>query len=130
MHLDFIAPVQRRRAKGFRLPEGSVCVDRSTPWGNPFVIGVDGTAEECVRKYYFLLVGGLITLSGKASYQSQKDAFEYARLHLAELRAKILACWCRLDRPCHRNVLFVLANDIPALPLPTHNLEMIWPRRI
>lgn len=28
--------IQRKRTKGYRLPEGAVCVDRSTKWGNPF----------------------------------------------------------------------------------------------
>lgn len=27
-----------------------------------------------------------------------------------ELRGKNLACWCRLDRPCHADVLLELAN--------------------
>jgi Domain of unknown function (DUF4326) len=30
-----------------------------------------------------------------------------ARVHL---RGKNLACWCRLDRPCHADVLLELAN--------------------
>jgi hypothetical protein len=31
--------VRRERTKGFRLPEGAVCVDRTTKWGNPFKVG-------------------------------------------------------------------------------------------
>jgi len=27
-----------------------------------------------------------------------------------ELRGKNLACWCRLDQPCHADVLLELAN--------------------
>ena len=44
----------RSRARGARLPPGCVCVDRSTPWGNPFVVGVDGDAAECVRLHRLL----------------------------------------------------------------------------
>jgi hypothetical protein len=29
---------------------------------------------------------------------------------VAELRGKSLACWCRLDQPCHADVLLELAN--------------------
>jgi hypothetical protein len=29
---------------------------------------------------------------------------------IAELRGKDLACWCRLDQPCHADVLLDLAN--------------------
>lgn len=45
------ARVQRRRAKGWRMPEGAVYVGRGSKWGNPYRIGdaqlrfprVDGT---------------------------------------------------------------------------------------
>jgi hypothetical protein len=43
--------IQRRRAKGWRLPDNTVVVDRSTPWGNPFVVGRDGNAARCVELY-------------------------------------------------------------------------------
>jgi hypothetical protein len=28
-----------------------------------------------------------------------------------KLRGKNLACWCRLDMPCHADVLLTIAND-------------------
>ena len=31
--------IQRRRTKGWRMPEGAVFVGRPTKWGNPFVVG-------------------------------------------------------------------------------------------
>ena len=31
--------IQRKRAKGWSLPPNTKCVDRSTKWGNPFVVG-------------------------------------------------------------------------------------------
>ena len=46
--------VQLRRTKGWRLPENTVKVDRSTKWGNPFVAGRDGTQAECVEAFGFL----------------------------------------------------------------------------
>ena len=33
---------------------------------------------------------------------------------IAALRGKDLACWCRLDQPCHADVLLELANPAPA----------------
>lgn len=33
------------------------------------------------------------------------------RSYLEEIRGQDLACWCRLDDPCHRNVLLRLANN-------------------
>lgn len=33
------------------------------------------------------------------------------RPSLDELRGKVLACWCPLDRPCHADILLDLANQ-------------------
>jgi hypothetical protein len=47
--------IQRRRAKGWRMPDGAVYVGRPTKWGNPWVVGtgIDHamTAQECVDAY-------------------------------------------------------------------------------
>ena len=47
--------IQRRRTRGWKLPEGAVCVSRPSRWGNPIKVGVDGDAAECVRKYEAML---------------------------------------------------------------------------
>ncbi|MCS0497912.1 DUF4326 domain-containing protein [Ancylobacter sp. MQZ15Z-1] len=104
-------PVRIRlsRARGWRMPRDTVKVDRSTPWGNPFVVGRDGTAAECVRLYRALL-GGLVCVSRDAVPQDQRDAEHHARAHISEIRGKNLACWCALDKPCHADVLLEVAN--------------------
>lgn len=43
--------IVRSRQKGWRKPEDAVIVDRTSRWGNDFVIGKDGTREECLEKY-------------------------------------------------------------------------------
>jgi hypothetical protein len=102
--------IQRRRAKGWRLPEGAVCVDRSTRYGNPFVVGRDGSAEECIA-YYRALASGFICVScPRVSLQAQEDARAAMLDAKRELKGKDLACWCRLDRPCHADVLLEIAN--------------------
>ena len=101
--------VQLRRAKGWRMPENTVKVDRSTLWGNPFLVGVDGTAAECVRLYEVLLAIGPC-LTCKASTEAQLTARRHILKHFRELRGRNLACWCRLGAPCHADVLLKLAN--------------------
>ncbi len=64
------------------------------PWGNPFVIGRDGTREEVIEKY-----------RGRWA-----DRFD-RKLALAELQGQILVCHCSLDEPCHGDVLLELMND-------------------
>lgn len=105
--------IQRRRAKGWRMPEGAVYVGRGSPWGNPFVVGRDGTAAECVQLYAALL-GGLICISAKAGAIEQRAVLDHARAHLQDLRGRDLACWCRPGAPCHADLLLDLANG-PAL---------------
>ncbi len=100
--------IQRRRAKGWRMPEGAICIDRSTPWGNPFVVGQDGTVAECVRQHRLLLTG-LICLSCKASIDAQRDHLEYAKAHIGDLIGRDLACWCR-PGPCHGDNLLEAAK--------------------
>ena len=54
--------VQLRRAKGWRMPPDTVKVDRSTIWGNPFVVGRDGgDRAECVARFARLLAGDCVS---------------------------------------------------------------------
>ena len=90
------------------MPENTVAVDRSTKWGNPFIVNPHvkpgsksgamfvcvptvEDAVECYREYL------------------KRDDID---LDPAELRGKNLACWCKLDAPCHADVLLELANEV------------------
>lgn len=75
-----------------------VLVDRSTPWGNPFHIGRDGTREEVIRLHEQWM---LMSNDPKAVWQ---------RTHLHELRGQILGCWCP-PLSCHAETLARYAND-------------------
>ncbi|MDR7232782.1 hypothetical protein J2X45_003892 [Caulobacter sp. BE264] len=95
--------VQLRRAKGWRMPDNTVKVDRSTQWGNhDFIVGEDGDAEHCVEMFHHDLNKFAVFHPGKF------DDW------IAPLRGKNLACWCALDAPCHADVLLELANAEPA----------------
>lgn len=69
-----------------------VYIGRPTKWGNPFVIGRDGSREEVIKKYEEWL-------------QHQPGLLA----QLPELRGKDLLCWCA-PQPCHGDVLLRLAN--------------------
>lgn len=96
--------IQRSRARGWRLPDNAVCITRPGPWGNPFVVGVDGPAAECVRLYRMLL-GGYVCWSAQAPVLEQRAARTHFFQHWRELVGRDLACWCRLSQPCHGDVL-------------------------
>jgi len=73
-----------------------IYIGRPTKWGNPFIIGQNGTREEVVAKYREWITLG----DGK---HLLKD--------LHELKGKVLGCWCA-PKLCHGNVLVELANEI------------------
>ncbi len=104
--------VQLRRTKGWRMPPDTVKVDRSTRWGNPFVIGRDGSQAECVQRFRDLMAGQVV-VEGGASSEEQGAYLAHAHAHRAELRGKHLACWCRLGTPCHADVLLAFVNAQP-----------------
>ena len=72
-------------------PPDAIRIDRRTRWGNPFVIGKDGTREEVIEKYRDHLWSQIRT--GKLSLDD-----------LAGLHGKDLACHCA-PQPCHGDVL-------------------------
>lgn len=116
--------VQLSRAAGWRIPDDTVKVDRSTRWGNPFVVGRDGTQSECVEAFAFL-AGEAAGLQALARVLVPPEGLQATEAMLAELktdpsplRGKHLACWCRLDQPCHADVLLRLANGTPTQPTP------------
>jgi hypothetical protein len=69
-----------------------VYIGRPSKWGNPFVIGKDGSREEVIEKYRKWLL-------------SNPELLEKVK----ELKGKILGCWCSPKR-CHGDVLADLAN--------------------
>lgn len=109
--------IQRKRVKGWRMPEGAVYVGRPTAWGNPFVpheaftlAGVQFAAvtqQESVDLYRRSVEGN----DQGARFHRECPTSEYIREHLA---GKDLACWCSLEVPCHADVLLSIANgDAP-----------------
>ena len=77
-------------------PKDALYVGRPTKWGNPYVIGRDGTRAEVIAKYKDFLTDLIYT----------SDLF-MADLH--ELRGRDLVCWCA-PKACHADVLLELAN--------------------
>jgi hypothetical protein len=85
-----MAIVLNKRISG--IPKGAIYIGRPGKWGNPFVIGRDGTRDEVVGKYrdYILNSPALIAA-------------------LPELHGRDLVCWCS-PCACHGDVLLELAN--------------------
>lgn len=107
--------IQRRRAKGWRMPPGAVYVGRPTMWGNrwdwrdcPPEAGppawARGVAVDLFRRW--------LGPQGEemTDYPGRTDMRSDILRRIGELRGRDLACWCPLDQPCHADVLLALAN--------------------
>ena len=88
--------IQRKRIKGWRMPENTIYVGRPTKWGNPWIPEKDEERQKAVENYRSW-IANLIN----------RNLFH----DLGELRGKNLCCWCPLDQPCHADVLLEYANE-------------------
>lgn len=86
--------LNRQQFRG-RLPPNTLLIDRTTIWGNPFHIGVDGDRDEVCDKHAAWIV---------------KQPALMARI--GDLRGRNLMCWCAPKR-CHGLTLRRLANNLP-----------------
>lgn len=126
--------IQRRRTKGWRMPEGAVYVGRPSRWGNPFQVGAyfinrgpwadapypdRGPARERDRtppwgQPYREIVSVVANRQHATDLFRAHIAYENVAwdpdLIRAELAGMDLVCWCPLDAPCHADVLLELAN--------------------
>lgn len=116
--------IQRKRAKGWRMPPNTVSVTRPGKWGNPFIVG-EYASEIGLPKAF---VGGLpcgfpywtssrprpgltlITDSADAVRRYRDYLTKWPKRSIVELRGKNLACYCAPGDPCHADVLLEIAN--------------------
>jgi hypothetical protein len=73
----------------------AVYIGRGSPWGNPFVVGKDGTREEVCGKYENMV------MNDPAMVEKIK----------AELKGKDLVCFCA-PKQCHGDTLLRIANEV------------------
>ena len=101
--------IQLSRKKGWRMPPNTVKVDRTTKWGNPFIVGQHGTRADCVDLFRWLMAGRVCISFGDHA-DKQSAYYKIVRRDHRHLRGKNLACWCPLSAKCHADVLLEIAN--------------------
>jgi hypothetical protein len=107
--------IQKKRTKGWKMPEGAVSVTRPGKWGNPFI--VCPTARPGARSGCFYVCVPTIKDAVDCFREMMAQSPIRTATAIAELRGKDLACWCRLyDKdggrvPCHADVLLEIANQ-------------------
>jgi hypothetical protein len=87
----------KTRVVHFKKEPYDVYIGRPSKWGNPFVVGEDGTRDEVIAKY-------------------RAHLYEHPELLHAigpELQGRVLGCWCHPER-CHGDVLAEIADGVRA----------------
>lgn len=67
-----------------------VYIGRPSIWGNPYIIGPDGTRRQVIQKY-------------RAWVSSMLQHSEF-QTKVETLRGRVLGCYCH-PRPCHGDVI-------------------------
>jgi Domain of unknown function (DUF4326) len=110
-----LARVQLRRTQGWRMPANTVKVDRSTRFGNPFLVSDYGRDRAIALYRAWLMQGGCpvwVPPDARAVLAIQRREILGG---LPSLRGKNLACWCAVPAAgepdlCHAAVLLDVAN--------------------
>lgn len=122
--------VQRKRTKGFKMPNDAVYVGRGSKWGNPFkligdMVYVDvGHRRKILSKWVCYYDDGgydtsdvvklfrdlLLDLNSHEVEPEIRDKFKWMRDRIRDLQGKKLACWCNDNNCCHADALIELAN--------------------
>jgi Domain of unknown function (DUF4326) len=107
--------IQLKRTKGFNLQKVSqqlneleaVKVARPTKFGNPYIVNDDGFSQDHdIPIYELITVENAVELFQDYLIEKLKTEQNF----LVELSGKNLACFCRLDQPCHADILLDYAN--------------------
>lgn len=101
--------IQRKRVRGWQKPANTICVNRGTPYGNPFVVMPDKDSGSRLGTGYICVP----TLEDAiACFREYVDEAPELKAKITKnLRGKNLACFCALDQACHADVLLEIANQ-------------------
>lgn len=89
--------IQRKRTKGWKMPENTVSVTRPGMWGN-------------WAAWRLGLTHGEAAVAAFREWVETEASYAWKGRAAIDLRGKNLACWCKVGEPCHADVLLELAN--------------------
>lgn len=119
--------IQRKRTKGWKMPQNAIYVGRPSKWGNPIKLVGDciyidashrrkilspwvfynvGDIDDVLHLYWHIIHGTQFT---NVDLQYWSDKFK--ENDIEELRGKDLACFCSLKEKCHADLLIELLDE-------------------
>lgn len=84
--MSFLKVYNLKRDK--KIPKEAIYVGRGTKWGNPYIMGKDGTRAQVLNKF---------------------KRFVLPHLEVRELKGKSLICFCSPEA-CHADLIMKKAN--------------------
>lgn len=103
--------VQLSRKKGWRMPPDTILVARPGRWGNPFSVLPELAPGTPAGRYIAMPSVEQAVAAYRRWLRDDPAGQRIAAEAKVALRGHNLACWCRLDGPCHAQVLLELVND-------------------
>ena len=124
--------IQRKRTKGWRMPENAKYIGRGSKYGNPLKVVPDKQFDNGLGKIFVHGWGDRIwydtglwgdtsdmlhmfdlMLRGNPFMNVKLQVWSnyFARLDLTPLIGHDLACWCRIDKPCHGDCIINFLNE-------------------
>jgi len=125
--------IQRRRRRGWRLPDRAVYVGRPTVWGNWYRVSRSSAYHGLPGSWFVMDDSGTAYHPAEDTQRSARQlAVELfatsvadgrdPRLTQAQIRSELagrdLVCWCPSTEPCHADVLLAVANEPSAHSAP------------
>lgn len=116
--------IQRKRTKGWRMPENTIYVGRPTIYGNPFKVSAkfwtncDFLVEimnlEQSLYWYKQWMNQENSKVYPVAWNKRNDDGDFVLITRPNLKDlwgyTALACWCKEGEPCHADVLIELLN--------------------
>lgn len=122
--------VQRRREKGYKMPENTIYVGRGSRWCSPFRVMQYSDKKWAIKTDGSDKCGDILVTYCHAVYDTKEGAlidavkcYKYWLMFYTNkevtfiddakryLKGKNLACWCNLGEKCHADVLMNIVNS-------------------
>ncbi len=118
--------IQRKRTKGWKMPQNTLCATRPGKFGNPFRVGVYVKIGDGKSGFNYLICReekyagpGYVYIDSAETavhlFREYRRRYPFSPEEVQMIRnADHVACFCNLGSPCHVDVLLEIANSEPA----------------
>ena len=104
--------IQMSRQRPWRADNpDAVIVARPHEWSNPFRVGDTATVMDAQNEPKVVVISPALAVALFDSWLMTTCGPGIDEQIVRELGGRDLACWCRLDQPCHADVLLRIANQ-------------------